>query len=146
MRDVKKLNPGSGIPYSMVSAIITSLLAGIFYLIPTGLSAMLIAFINDIPINRDNILPIVQLLHALVLVIILPAYFTFFGGLGWSQHKALHRILHQNGLIPDRLVPWLDEMTERGLLRRVGGGYIFIHRSLLEYFAGLEEGQIGEIQ
>jgi hypothetical protein len=29
-------------------------------------------------------------------------------------------------------------MTERGLLRRVGSGYIFIHRSLLEYLAALE--------
>ena len=25
-----------------------------------------------------------------------------------------------------------------GMLRKVGGGYIFIHRYLLEYFAGLE--------
>ncbi|VAW37359.1 hypothetical protein MNBD_CHLOROFLEXI01-2575, partial [hydrothermal vent metagenome] len=32
-----------------------------------------------------------------------------------------------------------DGMVARGVLRRVGGGYIFIHRSLLEYFATLEE-------
>jgi hypothetical protein len=65
--------------------------------------------------------------------------FTWFGGLAWSQHWALRFVLWRNGNLPFRLVPWLDEMTERGLLRRVGGGYIFIHRSLLEYFAGLEE-------
>ncbi|HYU75307.1 MAG TPA: hypothetical protein VEL31_21780 [Ktedonobacteraceae bacterium] len=28
--------------------------------------------------------------------------------------------------------------TERILLRKVGGGYIFIHRLLLDYFASLD--------
>jgi hypothetical protein len=32
-------------------------------------------------------------------------------------------------------------MVARGLLRRVGGGTIFIHRSLLEYFANLDSGK-----
>jgi hypothetical protein len=30
-------------------------------------------------------------------------------------------------------------MIDRLLLRRVGGGYIFIHRTLMEYFASLSE-------
>ena len=42
-----------------------------------------------------------------------------------------------------RATPWnyqrfLDYATERMLLRKVGGGYIFIHRLLLDYFATLE--------
>jgi hypothetical protein len=32
----------------------------------------------------------------------------------------------------------MDAMAERILLRRVGGGWEFIHRYLLEYFASLE--------
>src|SRR5689334_203677 len=40
-------------------------------------------------------------------------------------------------------MPWnyprfLDYAAEQILLRKVGGGYIFIHRFLLEYFANLE--------
>ena len=40
-------------------------------------------------------------------------------------------------------MPWnyprfLDYATERILLRKVGGGYIFVHRLLLEYFAALD--------
>ncbi len=40
-------------------------------------------------------------------------------------------------------MPWnyarfLDYAAERILLRKVGGGYIFIHRLLMEYFASLE--------
>jgi len=33
----------------------------------------------------------------------------------------------------------MDEATERLLLRRVGGSYIFVHRMLLDYFAELED-------
>lgn len=35
--------------------------------------------------------------------------------------------------------PCLDYATERILLRKVGGGYIFVHRLLMEYFASLED-------
>jgi hypothetical protein len=37
------------------------------------------------------------------------------------------------------VVAFLDEAAERLLLRKVGGGYIFVHRLLLEYFASLEK-------
>ncbi len=33
---------------------------------------------------------------------------------------------------------FLDYAAERILLRKVGGGYIFAHRLLLEYFASLD--------
>jgi hypothetical protein len=32
----------------------------------------------------------------------------------------------------------LDYATDRIFLRKVGGGYIFIHRMLMEYFVALE--------
>jgi hypothetical protein len=32
----------------------------------------------------------------------------------------------------------LLDYTDRIFLRKVGGGYIFIHRMLMEYFAALE--------
>jgi hypothetical protein len=31
----------------------------------------------------------------------------------------------------------MDAMKDRILLRRVGGGWVFIHRTLLDYFASL---------
>ena len=41
-------------------------------------------------------------------------------------------------------MPWnyaafLDYAAGRVFLRKVGGGYIFVHRMLLEYFAALAE-------
>jgi hypothetical protein len=37
-----------------------------------------------------------------------------------------------------KYAPFLDFAADRILLRKVGGGYIFIHRLLMEYFAELE--------
>ena len=41
-------------------------------------------------------------------------------------------------------MPWnyaafLDYAVEKTFLRRVGGGYVFLHRLLLEYFAELSK-------
>lgn len=59
---------------------------------------------------------------------------------GWAclQHITLRFLLSCSGAIPWNYVHFLDSATERILLRKVGGGYIFIHRLLLEYFAGLD--------
>jgi hypothetical protein len=40
--------------------------------------------------------------------------------------------------IPRNYPRFLDYGAEHILLRKVGGGYIFVHRLLLEYFASLE--------
>jgi hypothetical protein len=39
---------------------------------------------------------------------------------------------------PWRYARFLDYCVERIFLRKVGGGYIFVHRMLMEYFAALE--------
>lgn len=44
----------------------------------------------------------------------------------------------RNGDIPWNYVGFLYHAAARIFLRKVGGGYIFIHRMLLEYFAALE--------
>lgn len=60
------------------------------------------------------------------------------GGAACIQHAVLRLILHFNRQLPWALTPFLEFARERIFLRRVGGGYIFIHRFLLEYFASLE--------
>jgi len=47
-------------------------------------------------------------------------------------------LLWRAGAVPWHYVQFLDYAAERILLRKVGGGYIFIHRLLLDYFASLE--------
>jgi hypothetical protein len=60
------------------------------------------------------------------------------GGLASFQHSVLRFLLWRTGSVPWHYVPFLDYAAERILLRKVGGGYIFIHRLLLEYFASLD--------
>jgi hypothetical protein len=59
----------------------------------------------------------------------------FNGGDAFLLHYFLRVFLWSAGLLPLRLVAFLDEMADRLLLRRVGGSYVFTHRLLLEHFA-----------
>jgi hypothetical protein len=52
-------------------------------------------------------------------------------------------MLRLNGSAPLNYVRFLDCAAGRIFLRKVGGGYIFVHRLLLEYFASLEPEEEG---
>ena len=62
----------------------------------------------------------------------------FTGLLGVLQHFTLRFWLWRTGSIPWDYPRFLDYCAERILLRKVGGGYIFVHRLLLEHFASLD--------
>jgi NACHT domain len=62
-----------------------------------------------------------------------------FGGYACLSHGALRLVLWRAGLLPLSTIHFLDFATERIFLRRVGGGYIFVHRLLQEHFVMLEE-------
>jgi hypothetical protein len=59
---------------------------------------------------------------------------------GWAclKHAVLRWQLRKSDAMPRRYTRFLDYAAERILLRKVGGGYLFIHRLLLDYFASLE--------
>jgi hypothetical protein len=61
-----------------------------------------------------------------------------YGGEAFIRHFCLRFILYRNGSITWNYARFLDYATERIFLRKVGGGYIFIHRMLMEYFASLD--------
>ncbi len=54
------------------------------------------------------------------------------------QHLSLRLVLWQSGAIPWNYARFLDYAAERIFLQKVGGGYIFIHRMLMEHFAQME--------
>ncbi|HRN67418.1 MAG TPA: NACHT domain-containing protein [Promineifilum sp.] len=58
-----------------------------------------------------------------------------FGFLAWLQHWRLRSILHDRGDFPDDATAFLNLAAERNLLRKVGGGYTFVHALLLDYFS-----------
>jgi hypothetical protein len=57
------------------------------------------------------------------------------GGTPLIQHLILRFWLWRHGSAPIQYARFLDYAASLILLRKVGGGYIFIHRYLLEYFA-----------
>lgn len=60
------------------------------------------------------------------------------GGLACIQHSVLLWLLWRSGFIPWNYVRFLDFAAERILLRKVDGGYIFVHHLLLDYFTTLD--------
>ena len=50
----------------------------------------------------------------------------------------------RRGLAPWRYATFLDHAAERIFLRKVGGGYIYVHRLLHDYFADLWDKEYGE--
>jgi hypothetical protein len=58
-----------------------------------------------------------------------------FGLLAYLQHRRLRGILHDRGNFPADAADFLNLAAERNLLRKVGGGYTFVHALLLDYFS-----------
>jgi DNA-binding SARP family transcriptional activator len=108
----------------------TSLLIGLI-----GMLANLVSFslvLPDAPLSR----PLLRgLLSSPILGL---AAGMFYGGLACVQHTLLRLHLWRLGAMPLNYVRFLDEATRQVLLRRIGGGYMFIHRLLLEHFATLD--------
>jgi hypothetical protein len=61
--------------------------------------------------------------------------FLLTGGLTWIQHYLLRWLLARACVAPLRYKRFLNDATRRILLYQVGGGYRFIHRTILDYFA-----------
>jgi DNA polymerase III delta prime subunit len=59
------------------------------------------------------------------------------GGRALLQHMVLRLLLAVRGVTPWSFSRFLDYATDRVLLIRVGGGFMFPHNALMEYFASL---------
>ncbi len=116
----------------------SALLGGLFFGLLGGLTVALISwlFFGLSSEGLSLVLP-VAVLGGL-------AYGSFgwliYGGRACLQHSILRFTLWRNGSTPRpwEYVQFLDYAADRVLLRKVGGGYIFVHRLLMDYFAGLE--------
>jgi eukaryotic-like serine/threonine-protein kinase len=58
-----------------------------------------------------------------------------YGGRACLQHALLRLGLRYHGLVPWHYVNFLDYAADRIFLRKAGGGYLFVHRQLQDYFA-----------
>ncbi|MFM7578085.1 MAG: hypothetical protein ACKO5Q_14245, partial [Microcystaceae cyanobacterium] len=62
------------------------------------------------------------------------------GGVGpVIRHFVLRLVLYKKGGIPWNYAKFLDFASDRLLMKKVGGGYLFFHRMLLEHFARMKQ-------
>jgi hypothetical protein len=64
-------------------------------------------------------------------------FVTAHGGIAWIEHYTLRRYLRHAGSLPANSVRFLNSASDYALMRRIGGGYMFSHRLVLEHFARL---------
>lgn len=62
------------------------------------------------------------------------------GGFGVVEQAMVRRALRKLDLAPLPLRPFLDYATQCLFLRQVGDSYLFVHLSLLEFFAEMWRG------
>jgi hypothetical protein len=60
------------------------------------------------------------------------------GGVTVLRHFLIRYFLWRTQTFPWRTAPFLDDATARIFLQRVGGGYRFAHRLILDFFASLD--------
>lgn len=71
--------------------------------------------------------------------------FLWYGGFDVIQHVLLRVVLWRSNHIPWNYAHFLDYCADKIFLHRAGGGYVFIHRMIMEQIAGLSDEDIGYI-
>lgn len=123
-----KFSPNQGIHLSIRYAIIIGLfVAGLFGLILFSMWYFGVDAMIDSGSSLSYVL-FIGLTSAL-----------WFGGVDTMLHYALRLILLIQGDTPTDYAHFLDYAVDRIFLQKVGGGYRFIHRMLLEHFADMYE-------
>jgi eukaryotic-like serine/threonine-protein kinase len=136
-----KAIPNQGIRRSAHTALWVGIGCGFLYVLIAGLYTAVASGMLE---NRgyDGLaLPLAGLLIGLV-----PGGFLYalvgalsYGGYACVSHYALRLLLWRSGAMPLDYVPFLNACVDRIFLQQVGGGYIFVHRLLMEYFAALHQ-------
>ena len=130
---VTRSKPNQGIWNSLISVLCTTIIFSCLL----GLIVPLVIFIS--PRIAESGL---QLLLVLFVWVTLLVIFLYGGGIACIQHFSLRTILTCQYKIPWNLARFLTYCHERRLLQQIGGRYRFIHRELLEHFAGMENGEL----
>jgi hypothetical protein len=67
------------------------------------------------------------------------ALFLWYGGIEVLKHYILRAVVAASGQVPWKLGRVLDHARDLNLMQKVGNGYIFVHRRLLEHLAAPKE-------
>ena len=130
----ERSRPGEGIQSSLKSVVSICLILGLGFGFGFGLSEVLI-----FELSAGQYGDVINGLHFGLKVGISAGMFAvmFYGGEFLIKHFISRWFLYHKGYLPWNLISFLEYAAERIFLRQVGGGYIFIHRMLMEHFAAM---------
>jgi len=146
------ISPNQGIRLSARNSLFTALFGGIFMMFFIGICVGLCVWLTFAPVYIEHnaellsgiphvgqILSEEFAIHYGIAGGIIGALIIGLqvGGLACIKHVVIRLLLHHKRDIPLNYPHFLDYATEHLLLHKVGGGYIFVHRFLLDYFAML---------
>jgi eukaryotic-like serine/threonine-protein kinase len=123
--------PGAGVALTAKSAVLAAALVGTVTLAVALISSHYLVI---------SIIDFDFALKLLACLLVIPATLysaMWSGGFDVLKHVTLCMLLQMRGCMPGKYVQFLEHATRLILLRRVGSGYIFIHRLFLEYFSEL---------
>jgi hypothetical protein len=128
----ERLRPDEGIRRSAIGGVLVGLTFGLAFGLVVGMiSGFVVGMVSDL---------VSGLVFGLAFGLVFGLPFGMvlgleYGGRAYLQHILLRHMLWQWGRAPRQYVRFLDHAVDRVLLRKVGRGYIFIHRALMEWFA-----------
>jgi DNA polymerase III delta prime subunit len=131
-----KKTPNEGIYRSARMAVINGLCSGLVGMVIWLMTVLVHELVLGVGWVRGLGESVDPTLGLMLLSVVLLFSFNY-GGLACLQHLLLRLVLRRNGSAPRHYVDFLDYAAERIFLRKVGGGYIFIHQLLQDYFATL---------
>lgn len=128
---IEKATPNQGLRLSVVNAVTTAALVGVIFGILGFAAGRILGQLQD------------AITFALYGVFIGVLAALWYGGLFVIQHGTLRILLWFKGLTPrpGKFASFFDYAAQRIFLRKIGGGYLFIHSYLQEHFAGLDRDQ-----
>jgi NACHT domain len=134
IEDQQRIAPNQGIRRSAYNGLVLGCISAICVYFFTYLSTLLTGYLllRSLP-PRSIIDLLITGLSAGLLAGLLK------GGLVSLRHTILRLLLWRTDITPLNYSQFLDDAAEHLLLRKVGGGYTFMHRLLLDYFASLED-------
>jgi Effector-associated domain 7 len=121
------------------SGVLASLFYGGVAAICMGLAGLLFKMPEGTPFRQDA-LTVVTLNIIIVTTI---GTFLSYGGAAFIEHMAIRVLLYNHNLVPWKYKEFLEYCVDRILMRRVGGGYVFVHRMLLDHLADKYEEEHG---
>ncbi|MBV9227707.1 MAG: NACHT domain-containing protein, partial [Chloroflexi bacterium] len=133
--DHSRITPNQGIRHSARNSILIGLIIGLATGLTVGLCIGVVYWLFQGPVVGLAKGEVDGIAYALGIGLVSGL---LGGGDAYSKHVVLRLLLRGTGCLPWNYPRFLDYAAECILLRKVGGGYIFTHRLLLEYFATLD--------